>query len=434
MTHPALTARLRRLLDPNQPAPGRPAGPPGWSGLYLGTGRRGPVTGGTEHHALVLGPPRSGKTTRLAIPNVRLHPGAVIATSTKPDIAAATHRWRAPHGTCWLWDPTGTTTPPADVVPLRWSPINGCEQWDSAVARAHALATAARPAHTPGDTHWVERAQALLAPLLHAAAITDGELADVLSWLHRRDLLHPISQLRTHRSDTAADLLEGIALTDPRELSGIFSTTDSLLAPYRTDAALNATRHPNFDPQAFARSTDTIYLLAPSTAQTQHAPLIICLLDQIRTHTYQTRPHPPMLWALDELANIAPLPDLVATIAEGASQGLLILACLQDLSQARTRWGPATDGLLTLFTHKLILPGIADLATLRQISALAGEHDQPVTSTSRTNHHPLGNRTTNTTPQRRPRLPLDTIATGHPNHALWLHRTTPHHVALPPWN
>ena len=334
-----LGRRIGRLLDPNPPR--RPVPPGWWPGLYLGAGRTGPVFAGPEHHALILGPPRSGKTSRLAVPNLRVHPGPAVVTSTKTDIAAATHPWRTALGTCWLWDPTGTIQPPPDVRPLRWSPVVGCQRWDSAVARAHALATAARPPQTRGstDAHWVERAQALLAPLLHAAALNGGELAVVLSWLHRRQLLQPVSLLRDNGSAMAANILEGIALTEPRELSGIFSTTDSLLAAYRTDTALAATRSPDFDPDTFAASHDTAYLVAPTTAQDQHAPLVVCLLDQIRTAVYRQQPRPAMLWALDELAHIAPLPDLPATIAEGASQGLVIAACLQDLSQARARWG-----------------------------------------------------------------------------------------------
>jgi hypothetical protein len=60
----------------------------------------------------------------------------------------------------------------------------------------------------------------------------------------------------------------------------------------------------------------------------------------------------------------------------------LVLACLQDLSQARYRWGTQADGFLTLFTHKLVLPGIADTTTLRAISDLAGEVSVRIRSTS----------------------------------------------------
>jgi len=78
---------------------------------------------------------------------------------------------------------------------------------------------------------------------------------------------------------------------------------------------------------------------------------------------------------LYELAHIAPLLDLSSTIAEGGSQSLVVVGCLQDLSQARDRWGAQADGFLTLFTHKLVLAGLADLATLKAILAIAGEVD-----------------------------------------------------------
>jgi type IV secretion system protein VirD4 len=432
-----LAAWAERTLNPHKQRPTAPPRITGWPGLYLGAGRQGPVWGGIEHHGLIIGPPRSGKTSRLVIPNLYAHPGAVVATSTKTDVAEATWTRRAELGTCWLWDPTGTLIPPDGIQTLRWSPIIGCGTWDAAVARAHALATAARPSPngTPhgSEAHWIERAQALLAPLLHAAAITNNDLRTVLSWLHRRDLTQPLEALQTHGSTMAADLITGIAETEERERSGIFSTADSLLAAYRTDTALASATNPNFDPTAFAASNDTIYLCAPATAQAQYAPLVVALLDQIRTATYAARPYPSLLWALDELANIAPLPDLPATISEGASQGLVVLASLQDLSQARTRWGNAADGFLTLYTHKLVLPGIADLATLRQVSALAGEIDVPVTSHSHDNALWGGRTSTNTNPQRRPRLPIDTIAQGTPGQALWINRTRPATVGLPFW-
>ena len=426
--------KLATILDRalGAPRPAKPAPRPrSWPGLYLGVGPQGPVFGGPQHHALVIGPPRVGKTTRLVNPNVIFHPGPAVITSTKPDVLAATIPWRAARGRCYLWDPTGTTPCPPGVEPLRWSPLLGCEDWDVAVARTHILAVAARPQHqTSHEPHWVERAQALLAPLLHAAALAEADIACVLTWLHLRDLRLPLDVLGRHRSHLAASVLQGIAVVDPREQSGIFSTADSLLAAYRTNAAVQAARQADFDPDHFAAGNDTVYICAPSTAQAQHAALVVALLDHIRAAAYRRRRYPAMLWALDELAHVAPLPDLPATIAEGGSQGLLVLACLQDLSQARTRWGPAADGFLTLFGHTLVLPGVADLTTLRHISALAGDTDIPYKSVSR----PAGiltRPTVTTHMERRPRLPIDQIAHGDPNMALLLTRGWTTTVGLP---
>jgi type IV secretion system protein VirD4 len=98
-----------------------------------------------EPDVLVVGPPRSGKTTSIVIPTIALHQGPIVATSTKADLVTITAGCRARLGRCWLWDPTATTPLPAGVEQLRWSPIQGCQHWDTAIARAWALATAARP-------------------------------------------------------------------------------------------------------------------------------------------------------------------------------------------------------------------------------------------------------------------------------------------------
>jgi hypothetical protein len=50
----------------------------------------------------------------------------------------------------------------------------------------------------------------------------------------------------------------------------------------------------------------------------------------------------------------------------------LTLACLQDLSQARARWGTSAEGFLSLFPTTVVLPGIADRATLETLRQLAG--------------------------------------------------------------
>lgn len=430
-TTPAAQATRARA---DEGGPSNPAGPPDTDGgIYLGWGTAGPVNARAEHHALVVGPPRSGKTSRIVTPTVVRHQGPAVITSTKADILHATVASRSRLGVCWYWDPSGTTTLP-DTLPgsveaVSWSPVSGCDTWDETVTRCRTLARAARPDLRGVERHWVERAENLLAPLIHAAALSGSDMAVVLSWLHRRVLDHPLSILEARGAKRAADIIYGIAQTDPRELSGIFSTADSLLAAYRSDAALQATRRPSFDPEAFAESTDTLYLVAPALTQQLHAPIVVCLLEQIRTATYKHRPRPPMLFALDEVANIAPIPDLDSVLAEGGSQGLVVLACLQDLSQARARWDKAADGFLTLFTHKLVLPGIADTVTLKAISTLAGEIDVPVMSTNTTNtliRHSTVTRST----RRQARLPADQIASGPPGTAILISGTNLARVAV----
>ena len=164
---------------------------------------------------------------------------------------------------------------------------------------------------------------------------------------------------------TATDLLAGIVGTDSREQSGIWSTASGVLAAYRSEAALASTELPPLDAAEFVRGANTMYICSAGRRQHQFAPLVVAAIGDVRDATYDRERSgersPPTLLALDEVANIAPIPDLPTMLSEGAGQGLLVMACLQDLSQARGRWGSDADGFLTLFGTTVVFPGIADV-------------------------------------------------------------------------
>jgi type IV secretion system protein VirD4 len=417
----------------------------GGSPLYLGRGTQGPAFAHPQQGVMVLGPPRSGKTTSLVIPNTLLAPGAVVSTSTKPEVLVATYAERSRLGRCWLFDPTGTTPPTSGVTQLRWSPVAACTDWDTAIRTARAMSIAARPTGYLGESaHWTERAEALLAPLMHAAALAGLGIDQVTRWVNCHDLDVARMTLTLHGSQLGGDILTGLSKTDDRELSGIWSTASGVLSAYRSERALAQASEPNFDPRRLASSSDTIYICAPARDQALTAPLVVGLIEQIRSGTYETssaaahagrRPGPPVALLLDEAANIAPLPDLPSIVSEGGSQGLITLACFQDLSQARARWGAAADGFPTLFGAKVVLGGINDMRTLDMISRLAGEAEVPHNSATR-RPWPIGRGHASVTrsTRRQPRLPVDLIANLPPGESILLNGPTPPaRMTLTPW-
>ncbi|GAC1478636.1 MAG: type IV secretory system conjugative DNA transfer family protein [Acidimicrobiales bacterium] len=411
--------------------------------VVVGADHRGLVVAGSEQAALILGPPRSGKTTTLVVPNVLAAWGPVVSTSTKPDVVEATLEARRRRGRCWLYDPTGTVPAPPGVERLRWSPVTSAITWDGALLVARAMVGAARPGVGITDgSHWSERAEAILAPLLHAAAIGGDDLGEVLMWVNRHDGTHASARL-AGGSGTAADVLAGLLATDPRELSSIWSTASGVLGAYRSDAAQASAWDPNFDAREFVAGTDTIYVCASSRHQGLVAPLVVGLIEDVRGAAFERAavrtairlgvaargvpcgPWPdveaPVLLALDETANIAPIPDLPALVSEGGSQGVLTLACFQDLSQARHRWGPEADGFGSLFGATVVLPGIGDVRTLEALSVLCGAEDVWVRSDSRSPGMPLGRGRSRTwSSHRQRRLAPDEIGRGRPGSALLL--------------
>ena len=358
-------------------------------GVYLGAGPDGAARHArSERAVLLVGPPRAGKTSGVIIPAVIAHVGPAVSASTKPEVAQATRSARSRSGQTWGFDPTGTGGERGESRELRWSPVGSSVSWDGALLMARAM-TSNLGAGTTDRTHWANRAQALLAPLLHAAAVHGRGMETVVDWVMRHELDVAGILLEDDRcSKLAFGSLLGLLNTEERERSSIFSATADALQAYTSENALAAAREPNFDADAFVRSGDTVYIHAPADEQAAAAPIVCGLLSEIRRATYRAHAngqltHGRMLFALDEVANIAPLEELPQIASEGGGQGLMLLAALQDLSQARQRWGAQADGFLTLFGTKLILPGIADTKTLDAMSQMLGEYDRRVVSTTR---------------------------------------------------
>jgi type IV secretory pathway TraG/TraD family ATPase VirD4 len=433
--------------------------------VYLGHDERGWCHVPPQQSVMILGPPRSGKTTSLIVPNVLSNNGPVLSTSTKPDVLDATVGARSALGQCYLFDPTAAVGSGRPLPPLRWSPLQSCGTWLASLSMARALVevgstSSGGSVQRSEASHWNERAQALLAPLLHAAGLAGVDMRTVLTWVDRRQAL-PAQQILAGEpgsgTELARNLLDGIVATDERELSGIWSTASGSLGGFRSEQALDTTVDPDFDPMRFVNSSDTIYIASPAHHQALVSPMVVGLIDDIRRATYARgaepahRRHGPVLVALDEVANIAPIPDLPSMISEGGGQGLVTMACFQDLSQARYRWPTQAEGFPSLFGTTVVLPGIGDVRTVEALSVLAGEEEIPsrTVSLGRTlTGHPLIDLASGGSPQVgeavstqwRRRLPPDVIARGAPGHALafdernrpaWIPLTPSH--AVEPW-
>ncbi|GIL37004.1 hypothetical protein PDTK01_30790 [Phycicoccus sp. DTK01] len=314
-----------------------------------------------------------------------------MATSTKADVLAATVQARATRGRVWVYDPSlqfPNAAPGVNV--LQWSPVRAGRAWDVTLQTAFAMVDASFSAGRPPDPHWGERAGTLLAALLHAAALEQLPLGAVRRWVLTGDLDSALAILEGHTDRMAMDVLRGLLRTSERELSGIISTAANVLSAYNSSSVLESTQCPNFDPHQFVRSSDTLYVLSPSHMQERLAPLVVGLLEEIRDASFmrersQPRQFHNVMWALDEVTKIAPLRSLPDIVSEAGSQGLHVIACLQDLSQARARWGEAARGFLTLFSIKVIFPGIGDLETLTNLSQIMGvkRSSYPSETTSR---------------------------------------------------
>ncbi|HXA30102.1 MAG TPA: type IV secretory system conjugative DNA transfer family protein [Candidatus Angelobacter sp.] len=417
---------LRRGIDP------RAYGIPPFR-VLLGYKGRAWVTAPRQVGTLVIGPPRSGKTSGVIIPNVLAWTGPVVITSTRRDVLDACHGIRSQRGTVWCFDPVGivASTMPATVNRLDWSPLRGAETFDTALTRARALLAGAADG-TEGRDHWRARGTQLLAALLHAAVLAQRPMSTVIEWTHagRLDAAeHVCTQTRARQ---AAAILRGIAQTPDRERGSIWSALAGGLASFDDSIVLASADRAascSFGADTFLSQPDSLFIVAPSDESTPLAPLVVGLVEEIRAEALRQSNATgalalPLLLALDEIASICPLPSLPQIAAEGGGRNVILLAILQDLSQAAARWGrDVADGLLTFAGAKLVLPGLADTETLQRLETLIGKHWVEQVSRSDTqNGFLFGDRTWGKyrSEIELPRIPATRVRQLLPGHAMAL--------------
>ncbi|MGH3217932.1 MAG: type IV secretory system conjugative DNA transfer family protein [Streptosporangiaceae bacterium] len=383
---------LRRSLAGADPHDVQPAE----AGLALGqlmrAGRRaGPtVYASWEDTVVAFMAPRSGKTTAQAIPFVLSAPGPVIATSIKSDLWAATAALRAETtcGRVWLFDPQHITYQPQAWW---WNLLAGLRT----VEDAHRLA--GHFVLTVADEHrrdlWGPAAQDLLAALFLAAASAGQSLHEVSGWLNEPAVPTPVELLAQAGFTAMAASLRGAQNGAPETRDGIYQTartaakamTDPEIMAWVTPPARGIL--PVFDPEEFAASCDTLYLLSKSRSAA--APLIAALSDtamraaERRAERLGGRLDPPLVVPLDEAANICRIADLPDLYSHLGSRGIIPVTILQSYEQGITVWGE--HGMATLWgaaTKKIIGAGVDSPRLARDLATLVGQHDVPIRTLS----------------------------------------------------
>lgn len=396
-----------------------------------------------EDSALLVGPPRMGKGLHVVIPWVLDAPGPVVATSTRPDTLAVTLRARRTHGPVAIFDPQRLAGLPGG---LTWSPVRGCETPRTALVRARGLAAGAGFGRTVSDSDfWAGQTETALRCLLHAAALDGRRAVDLYRWSLNPALAEDaVTILNRHTgvADGWADALEASIHSDPRTRDSIWlGVRQSLAALADPDvlAAVEPKAGESFDPATFLRESGTLYLLASAVASGSCAPLVAAFVEDI-TETARAlaarspgaRLDPPLLLALDEIANLTPLPSLPSLMAEGGGSGITTLAVLQSLAQARARWGEhAADAIWDAATVKIVLGGLAKYRDLDDVARLVGEADELTETRSRGR---AGEHSSSTSVRTVPVMPASVLRTlPFGTGVLLLRQTKPTVIDLAAW-
>ncbi|MFC0196764.1 type IV secretory system conjugative DNA transfer family protein [Microbacterium arthrosphaerae] len=405
-------------------------------GYLVGAARGSEVWTSVEDSILVIGPPRSGKGAHIVINAILDAPGAVVTTSTRPDNLTTTIRSRMRRGPVAVFDPQHLA--PGVPAGLRWSPVRGCEVPLTAMIRAAGLAagTGLSGVGVENGGFWEGKTRTALQALLHAAALDGRSPAELYRWtLDPAAAQDAVAILTTNPAAATgwAESLEAMIDADPRTRDSIWQGVSLALAALADPRVLDAVspgEDEQFDPEAFLRHNGTLYLLATGAGAGASSSLVAAIVEdlvetarRVAARSPGARLDPPVLLALDEIGNLAPLPSLPVLMAEGGGTGITTMPVLQSLAQARERWGDnAATAIWDASIAEIVLGGASGSRDLQDISTLIGDRDE-VTDSITVGERGL--RSNQRSTRRVPIMPPDVIRTLPYGTALLMLRAAP---------
>ncbi len=376
----------------------------------------------------ILGP-RAGKTTTVCVRQVlENRSGPVVATSNKRDLVDYTRGARSEMGQVWVFDPQ-------DIIGERptwwWNPLQTIHGIADAEEMAGLFAAAVRDSDADTDAYFDPAGQALLAAMLLAAAVGSKPITIVHSWLNEPTDVSPAKILQARYPLIAESLFAFSQLAD-KQRDGVYGTAAAMVTFLHNDQILpwitpqNVGDHrPQFDPVAFARSRQTIYLISREgrgTARAITAAMTVAIVkaaEDLASHSPSGRVPHPMSVILDEAANVVRWPDLPDLYSHFGSKGIVVSTFLQSWSQGVQVWG--REGMNKLWSASNIRVAGASLAEddfLVALSRLIGERD--VLQRSATSSWSSAGRSVQSSLHREPILPVGDLVKMPTNRAVML--------------
>lgn len=314
--------------------------------------RPGVLDGGavTRTYALFAGP-RGDQAKRVVQPAVLAAAGPALVTTADPDTYHRTAGNRSKLGPVHVYDPAHLLDVPGR---LRWAPHGGCERPETARTRAAALLAPLRTAradeaivHTTAIT--------LLRCWLHAAAVDGRPFRQVHRWAAGGAAA--ADAVRILRTDTGAASgwsgeLESVLHAHPERRDAaqalIRQTLEPLNSVHIRDAC-NPARSGGLDLESWSAERGTLYVVGERVEDPRThlgaMPLLTALVSSVVEHgrcmaagSPAGRLDPPLTFVLDDVAALAPVPDLPALLTAGTAAGLPTLAVLRSPEQATARW------------------------------------------------------------------------------------------------
>ncbi len=418
---------------------------------------------GRRSAVAVIGPSQSGKTATV-VAGILDWEGPAILSSVKNDLFDETVARRHQLGEVFVFDPMRTIPNlPAGVTRIGWSPLHAARTVPGAIEVSLALLDAAPTDGVTNANYWSSKGQALLWPILLAAAHEPhATMANVVRWLASQDgnsdkdngeagaaaprpeqfsevrgILGHLGQSTDRRiaiqARHALEQFDGFFRLDQRTRSDIYSTSQTLVQPWEDpniSYASSKAAGPVADLSLVLRGQNTLYVSTPLKDASRFAVVFGGLLGSLlRDQAYDVanryrKALPGLLCVIDEAGN-TPLRWLPEVASTCSGIGVQLVTAWQSKAQIDATYQAQSGPMLTNHATKIFFAGASDVETLRYVTFLGGEEEVQQRTANADAHLGGHRRGVGDSTIHRPLLPAEVLRQAEPGNAILFHQTLP---------
>jgi type IV secretory pathway TraG/TraD family ATPase VirD4 len=380
----------------------------------------------------IFGGTGAGKSSGYMIPWGLEWPGSMLSLAIKSEVMQATIGYRAGLGPVAAFDPAHTLPVELQHHSLPWTPLAACETLKDTMETAKTLFRAAGGADVTNRDFWQTLGAMGLAPVkflfAHKRGGTMRMVADAFVALNYgaegmaaavgtadppapgeqrsakdaaiNELIAQLKQLEKigqSRGDTdlldgavrSIKMLEALRNYPPNTQGSVLATIMQALECYMTDPLIGNVswddprliRHEMFLGQD--GRPGTIYVVGPAQDQEFYRPLFTAFIAHIMHQLYREAESGsghldiPLLLALDEVKNLAPLPELPRYMSTGRSyhiQTVISVHCYEQLIECYGEHGAGE--IWSLLNWGVLLPGVNSDMTRQRFVTISGESER----------------------------------------------------------
>jgi len=418
---------------------------------------------GRRSAVAVIGPSQSGKTATV-VAGILDWEGPTILSSVKNDLFEETLARRLQLGEVFIFDPMCTISElPDGVTRIGWSSLHAARTVPGAIEVSMALLDAAPTDGVTNANYWSSKGQALLWPILFAAAHDpQATMANVVRWLASQDgntdskdeqpgaaapRSEQFSEVRGILGHVGQSTNQSVAIQarhaleqfddffrlDQRTRSDIYSTSQMLVQPWEDpniSYASSRVAGPVADLSLVLRGRNTLYVSTPLKDASRYAVVFGGLLGSLlRDQAYDVanryrKALPGLLCVIDEAGN-TPLRWLPEVASTCSGIGVQLVTAWQSKAQIDATYQAQSGPILTNHATKIFFAGASDVETLRYVTFLGGEEEVQQRSANADAHVGGYRRGVGDLTVHRPLLPAEVLCQAEPGNAILFHQTLP---------